>query len=304
MSFQLAKLEITYKAVDDIDLPSFSGSTFRGVFGHSLKKLSCISLDDNCINCPLSPECIYTNIFESRHTKINYKSFMGSNSPPTPFIIRPTASMKSNIYKNNDFKLELIVFGEFTNWVHYFLKALQIMGNNGAGKGNGKFKLIEVVNKYTNQIIYDGDHYLFHDFTKKISFSMNPINYLNVNILSPIRIIKKNKMVNLFTPQIFFNEFSRRIKTINHYYGSSDLTFNYSDLLKETELITMKNRTKIKKISRYSNRQHKHVPITGIVGDLEFNNLGPVTYNLLKAVEDIHIGKGTSYGLGQIEVKN
>lgn len=304
MSFKLAKLELTYKTLDNIKLPLFSGSTFRGVFGHSLKKLSCISLDDNCSNCPLSLECIYTNIFESRYTKNNYKSIRGLNNPPTPFIIRPTTELKPNINENNNFKLELIVFGEFTNWIHYFLKALQNMGNNGAGKGNGKFLLIKVINKYTNQIIYNGGQYLFHDFTKKISFSMNPINKLNVNILSPIRIIKKNKMINSFTPKIFFNEFSRRFKTINHYYGSNDLTFNYSDLLKETELITMKNRTKIKKISRYSNRQHKHVPISGIVGNLEFNNLGPVTYNLLKAVEDIHIGKGTSYGLGQIKIRN
>ena len=40
--FRFAQFQFTLKALDCINLPTYKGSTFRGVFGHAFKKIVCV----------------------------------------------------------------------------------------------------------------------------------------------------------------------------------------------------------------------------------------------------------------------
>jgi len=60
--FQLAKFSFNLKAQEPIHLPSYKGSTFRGAFGHTFKKIVCACRSETCDNCPLKEKCIYSYV--------------------------------------------------------------------------------------------------------------------------------------------------------------------------------------------------------------------------------------------------
>ncbi len=51
-------------------LPAYKGSTFRGVFGHALKKVVCPFKDQTCASCRSKEKCVYAIAFETR-TAVN-----------------------------------------------------------------------------------------------------------------------------------------------------------------------------------------------------------------------------------------
>jgi hypothetical protein len=46
-------------------LPDYSGAAWRGVFGHALKQLVCVTRERNCLDCLLYRSCVYPYIFEA-----------------------------------------------------------------------------------------------------------------------------------------------------------------------------------------------------------------------------------------------
>ena len=47
-------------------LPPYKGSTFRGVFGHALKKVVCALKRQECPQCLLKEKCVYALVFETQ----------------------------------------------------------------------------------------------------------------------------------------------------------------------------------------------------------------------------------------------
>jgi len=87
----------------DAELPVFKGSTFRGVFGHALKRVVCALKRQECPDCILRERCLYTRVFEtplaqggkeaSRNSPIPHPS--SSNRRWRPGPITPRAKHSS-----------------------------------------------------------------------------------------------------------------------------------------------------------------------------------------------------------------
>ena len=74
-------------------------------------------------------------------------------------------------------------------------------------------------------------------------------------------------------------------------------------ILKEAETIeTADNALRWHDWERYSTRQGVRMKMGGLVGEIRYSgNLGPFL-PFLKAGEVLHVGKGTSFGLGRYSV--
>ena len=303
MKINLVKYRIEYCAIGNMELPEFSGSTFRGVFGHALKQLACLNLNEDCSNCELSQQCIYTNIFETKPPIDDIPPFPGMNHIPHPFVLRPEIGMNSRINRNESFALELNIFGQFIEWSHYFLKALQNMGKMGAGKKNGKFKLIQIIDRVTNSIIYKNNKWEIEPEIESLSLvSESPESVISLQTNSLLRFVKKGRVLKELTPEILFKEASRRFKLLAHYYGEVDDAYDYKSMIDSAKNIKFKSNLSLKKISRYSNRRNKFIAIDGFTGSIIMENVPAMNYALLKILEETHLGKGTAMGLGHLKI--
>jgi hypothetical protein len=55
----VARYRLTFRAVDDLRLPAYAGSAWRGAFGHALKRLVCVTREPACPPCLLYRSCAY-----------------------------------------------------------------------------------------------------------------------------------------------------------------------------------------------------------------------------------------------------
>jgi hypothetical protein len=136
---------------DDAMLPSFKGSTIRGVFGHALKKVVCALRLSECNACILKNTCVYYMIFEEGEpagARIAAK--------PHPYIIEPPLDSKTTYQKGENLEFNIILIGKANDYLPYFICAFENIGSSGIGKRiNGKasaFILDEVI--YENKAIY------------------------------------------------------------------------------------------------------------------------------------------------------
>ncbi len=54
-----ARFRLEMTAVSRLKLPPYKGSTFRGAFGHTFKRLVCVKRDLDCSTCLISDRCVY-----------------------------------------------------------------------------------------------------------------------------------------------------------------------------------------------------------------------------------------------------
>ena len=48
----VAGYRLEFTALEPVRLPVYAGSAWRGVFGHALKRLVCVTRAPRCPNCP------------------------------------------------------------------------------------------------------------------------------------------------------------------------------------------------------------------------------------------------------------
>ena len=115
---------------NDAILPAYKGSTFRGVFGHALKKVVCALKQQDCHQCLLQQSCLYSLVFEAPQsvTKSNNPRFP---TTPHPFVIEPPLTSQTQYPEGSYFKYNLLLFGEYNSKLPYFIYAFDCMGKIG-----------------------------------------------------------------------------------------------------------------------------------------------------------------------------
>jgi len=152
----------------DAVLPYYKGSTFRGVFGHALKKVVCALKQQVCSECLLKDRCVYALVFESAET-IRLPTGSRIAHPPHPFVIEPLLTTETFFENGSDFDFALLLFGEVNHSLPYFIYAFDRMGKIGIGKRinnqRGQFALKTVT--AGNQSIYTEHDQALHDYDSK-----------------------------------------------------------------------------------------------------------------------------------------
>jgi len=303
MKLSIIKYTIEYQALEKLILPEYSGSSFRGVFGHALKQLSCMNLNEECKICDLSKQCIYSNIFETRPPEGDNPPFPGMSHIPHPFILRPGFGFKNEIMAGDTFSVDLNVFGDFIEWSNYFLKSLQNIGKMGVGKGNGKFSLERIIDRTSGSVVFEKDTWILTPEQETLFLEDGTnMQTIQMQINTQLRFVKKGRVVKMLTPEILFKEASRRFKTMVHYYGKLDDNYDYQTIIDNAIKINYQADLSFKKISRYSNRRRKYIDIDGLTGTMTMKNVPQLNYALLKVLEEVHLGKSTGMGLGHIKI--
>ena len=345
-NFKAAKLNFEIKAENNVFLPEYKGSTFRGVFGHIFKDVMCISHADECSGCSFDQICMFKKIFDSP-PPINSQKLRNYSAIPHPYVIEPPLDQKNFYKKDEIIKFSLILIGQAISLLPYFVYSFGLAGKKGIGRQKkGKFIITKIKNDKDGKILYYykddelksiNDSYSIEDFIPENNDNNSKNFSVNLQFITPTRIIFNEKLVSELEFHIFVRNTLRRISNLNFFHclnrhdnytsksaASSnapsnnepldnetsnddsplDLELDFNSYIEKSLPIISKKSLKWYSFDRYSNRQKTHMKLSGFIGDLSFEKV-PLEYLwIIKLGELIHIGKNTTFGHGKYKIQS
>ncbi|HOJ19694.1 MAG TPA: hypothetical protein PLT92_14115, partial [Ignavibacteriaceae bacterium] len=187
--------QFTAEVTEDIFISEFKGSTFRGGFGMSFKRLVCINpKEKECFKCIVNKNCSYHKIFNSNIDEETSNKLNIAVTAPHPFVIEPPFTNQRKYIKGEQFTFNLILIGWAIEYLPYFIIVFERLGEKfGIGKTvdkkRGKFFISTI--KCEGRSIYSHEtKYLSTNFRHKRITDLAPIkssNKLRINFLVPTR---------------------------------------------------------------------------------------------------------------------
>lgn len=308
--FNFAQFQFYLLSIEYISLPSYKGSTFRGAFGHAFKRVVCVNREKLCESCLLKGKCVYSYVFEtppppdsSRMRKYPFA--------PHPFVITPPLEEK-RVYRPGDrlcFGLTLI--GKSIDFLPYFIYTFDELGKMGIGKGKGKYGLEEVraiTLSNREEVIYSGKDKVLSNNFKSISGddllpSTLSSSTLHLQFLTPTRLKFDGKFTPTLEFHILFRNLLRRISLLSYFHCRQELELDFKDLIEKAKEVKVKeSNLRWFDWQRYSNRQETRMKMGGLLGEIIFKGDFKPFMPFLILGEYIHLGKGTSFGLGKYKI--
>jgi len=325
-NFKFAQFQFILKAIDNISLPGYKGSTFRGAFGHAFKKVVCVNREKTCGSCLLKGKCVYSYIFEtpppSDTSKMRKYPFA-----PHPFVITPPLEERRDYQTGETLGFELTLVGKAIDYLPYFIYTFDELGKIGIGKGRGRYFLEEVralnigerlkdngdrckVKGEGAKTIYFGKEKVLRNNFQVINFrDLNPFDLspftLHLQFLTPTRLKFYGKLAPTLEFHILVRNLLRRISLLSYFHCGQELDLDFKGLIESSKIVTVeKENLSWFDWERYSNRQETKMKMGGFMGSItfkgDFNELLP----FVQLGEYIHVGKGTSFGLGKYKILN
>ncbi|MBW2039915.1 MAG: CRISPR system precrRNA processing endoribonuclease RAMP protein Cas6 [Deltaproteobacteria bacterium] len=297
---------------DGAILPWYKGSTFRGVFGHALKKVVCALKRQDCKDCLLREKCIYSIVFETPTPEDVPGAKKRIASAPHPYVIEPPETTRTHYKKGEPFEFALLLFGKANDYLPYFIYAFEQMGQLGIGRRNGNKRagfLLKSVSVDNGTIIYaNHDKKIRHGlFTQELlverTDGIKPIRSLELTLKTPLRLKYENRLRAELPFHVLVRAILRRISSLNNFHGNGEPALDYRGLAQRAKSVeTNKSSLRWFDWRRYSNKQDQAMLMGGMVGQVTYSGDLTEFVPLIRFCEKVHLGKQTSFGLGRIEL--
>ena len=326
-NFSFSRFIFTIKGETALLLPAYKGSTLRGGFGHAFRRIVCVFTGKDCRDCLLRQQCVYSWVFETP-VPSGAQMMQKYTAAPHPFVIEPPAEEQETYQVKEEMSFGLVLIGRAIDYLPYFIYAFEELGHIGIGKGKGKYQLVEVAEESPlpepastcqngptlqnkdarRKVIYRG-----HD--KMLAASITPVQWpdiidspppsrISLTFLTPTRIKYEDSLTKELEFHVFFRNLLRRISMLSYFHCGQKLDDSgFKDLIEQA--------TKIKTISRtlhwndwerYSNRQESRMNMGGFTGEAIYEGNFSSFWPYIKLGAHVHVGKGSSFGLGRYEI--
>ncbi|MCS7250328.1 MAG: CRISPR system precrRNA processing endoribonuclease RAMP protein Cas6 [candidate division WOR-3 bacterium] len=302
---KIAELTIYFKVKKDLNLPAYKGSILRGAFGYALRKVCCPFSSRDCKECLLKPKCVYIYIFETQRPE-NSAIMRKYENIPHPFIIEPPLDNKTEYKEGDLLSFNFILLGKAIEFLPYFIYAFEHMAERGLNKGRNKLVIQSI--KQGDDIIYDGESKIIKNKVKEKELKLKKpkklVNRIAIKFLTPVRIIYQGKVAESLDFSIILRSLIRRIGLLSYFYSQKPFEIEFKELIEQALQIKTEE-AKFKRIvlSRYSFRQRRLIKMEGLIGEAIYQGNLSQFIPYLKIGEKLHIGKGTTFGLGKYQLK-
>jgi hypothetical protein len=272
-----------------------------------------------CNSCLIKEKCVYSYVFEtpppSDTSRMRKYPFA-----PHPFIITPPLEKKREYREGETLCFDLTLIGKSIDYLPYFIYTFDELGRLGIGKGKGKYQLEEVKAIRPGEregTIYSGkDKTLRNNFrVLKVvdlgrfdlspkTFQLRPLT-LDLLFLTPTRLKFGGRLSSSLEFHILFRNLLRRISLLSYFHCGKEPDLDFKGLIEMSRGVKVQE----EKLTwfdweRYSNRQETKMKMGGFVGSISFGGDFEPFLPFLTLGEYIHVGKGTTFGLGKYEILN
>ncbi|WP_243385236.1 hypothetical protein [Caviibacterium pharyngocola] len=186
-NFPIARYQFDFQVTEPIALPEYAGSALRGAFGRALRKISCMTKQDDCKSCPLYRSCPYTNIFETPAPE-NHE-IQQFSQVPNGYMIEPQGWGERTYQIGEIFSFNLVLFGRLTQQLPLIAFAFKRAFEWNIAGGKGELIAIFLCNQHNQQtpILQKGN---IIEHSQAVVLPENFANTLNIDLLTPLRLHK------------------------------------------------------------------------------------------------------------------
>ncbi|MEH6577386.1 MAG: CRISPR system precrRNA processing endoribonuclease RAMP protein Cas6 [Amphritea sp.] len=264
-----------------LDLPDFSGSMLRGVFGHALLRNSC-----RCGHTEQHlPDCSYAHVFEGAIQDQQRSS--PSTTPAPRFVITPPPA--GTIKDGETFEFEITLFDLNKYQLAEVKAAWYAACRRGLGSPPVRCTLLEM---------------------EEISCPSPALrDEITLNLKTPWLIKRKGRPLRAHAcrPEDILLAINRRQLLLNQHYNLQLPTTDNQTLLDLAANLTYRAELQYVTWQRYSARQGKEHQLSGLLGQIHLQHtdaegLTPIS-TLLATGTLLHAGGKTAFGLGAYDLK-
>ena len=286
-------------------LSAYKGSMLRGTFGTHLKKACCTTRERDCRQCMLKSVCTYPALFIGKPSRGEGRF----DSLTLPFCFEVCDTGKTEYREGEHLSFGVKLFSYATSYVPYFAHAFVQAGRQGMGRKTdmfqGTFDLVDIV--CNGMSIYDREQ-------QKVSMpepealalpalDENPegTQRLHVHLATPCRFKEGNKLSADLPFRMLFQLVVRRLRSLWALDGESVHYENFRAMMALAESArTVESSLVWKDWTRYSSRQKTYMQLGGLQGHIVYEGRIAPFLPFLVMAEKLHIGKQTSFGLGEV----
>lgn len=304
----IGRYKITFSSLSQSELPEYSGSAWRGAFGHALRDSFCKTRQPDCNDCRLRYECVYSYIFETPPPG-DTEMMRLYTSVPHPFVLRLAEEPRTTFKKGETTQLEFILIGHANDYLTHVMHALAVAAKKGISNSQFETQKIE---QYS---LLDKEGWQTLDILNGLIDRQEPAipvtpevpEKIIVDIKQPTHLTSNGKRViaKEFCFSDLFRPLLRRISMLQYFHSGEKLDIDFKGIINHSKQVKIKD-ISLKEFhwQRYSSRQKNKVPMGGIIGkfELDRSEIEPF-FPYLHLGQYIHAGKGTSMGQGQYTLK-
>jgi len=293
-------------------LPYFKGSTFRGLFGHALKKVVCALKRQECSQCLLRQRCVYALVFETSIC-MDMPENPKITAWPHPFVIEPPLTGQTDFPEGSAFDFNLLLFGVVNHSLPYFICAIDRMGDIGIGKKiNGKR------GRFVLRKVTSGEKIIYTAVDQKLNTTdtAQPLRLGNVEnrsigksrlkivLETPLRLKFENRLKADLPFHVLIRAALRRCASLLECYGDGEPALDYRGLVNRAREVSMVDAAlNWFDWRRYSQRQDREMLMGGMMGSISYEGNISEFMPLIDFCARVHMGKQTAFGLGKIRTE-
>lgn len=305
--FPVLRCRLTFEAKRPILWPDYEGSTLRGIFGQSLRKVACVTGMDNCRGCPMVSRCGYKALFEPDFALNPLRS---SQHVAPAYVLKPAPQSPRELGIGEIYSFDFILLNSAREWLATALIAWRRALSESIGPCDGTAVLTDA------SLVTDSGHLLpLLDRTGLKSVAPEQLAESHIGLAeeyqfpsavtvawqTPVRLKRAGQLLNHneLEASDFLLAVARRITEVSSLHMQKEIAIDYR---RARELATAVRCTSRElnwiPLLRWSNRQQRKMPLSGVGGSITLQGDIAPFWLMLRVGEVLHVGGKTSFGLG------
>ena len=270
-----------------VRLQPFSGSAWRGAFGHAFKRLVCTAGLRPCAGCPLATTCLFPRFFGTD----------GAADAARPFILAPAPTPRGGwLAPGESLPVQLTLLREAERAAPYVARALIDAASRGLTGQRVPFRLVGIDT-------CPGPDSASAPLAPRTLFCPPQPQTVRLAFVTPLRLRLSGDLVTgaTLTPRHLVEAAARRLRWLG-FAGFAAL--GQAARAEAAALAFAQSRFGWLETTRHSTRQGGTMQLGGIVGEASLDLCGTRHFwPLLWAGTVLHLGKGAAMGFGRIEAQ-
>ncbi len=279
---------------------SFAGNAWRGALGYALREVACLTGAPGCGGCTRRAQCAYAYLFETP-PPADATVMRLYPSAPHPFVLRELDDAPPG-----QAALLLTLVGRAQELLPLLVQALRRAAHGPQGIQGCQLQLREV----RQEAGLGRDAWQRIDGPRGLLLSLPcapcelpppPAHAVRLRFLTPLRVKREGGALGARALDFaaLAGTLVRRISMLQAFHTDTPLQAPFVELKARARQVLMRSQLAPVQQQRFSNRQHRSMPMDGLLGHVELDAADAQAFwPFLWLGQYLHVGSAATMGLG------